>query len=133
MDTIATKKLTLVKEVKKKNLTNSKGEPYVLHEVTAKSVEKGKEFSAIMFLGPEQELEFGVEKQFSIAKGNQPGAFVLREVKPSATGKGYPVRNVNLDIWKMSLETACSIATARDVQSILAIAGQIAKHIKKEL
>lgn len=133
MDTIATKKLTLLKEVKKKNLTNAKGEPYVLHEVTAKSAEKGKEFHAIMFLAPNQELEFGVEKQYSIGKGNQPGAFVLREVKPAATGKGYPVRNVNLDVWKIALDTACSIATARDVQSILAIAGQIAKHIKKEL
>ena len=133
METIATKKLTLLKEVKKKTLTNSKGEPYVLHEVVARSAEKGKEFAAIMFLGPEQELEFGVEKQYSIGKANQPGSYLLREVKPSVTAKGYPVRNVTLDVWKIALDTACSIATSRDVPSILAIAGQIAKHIRKEL
>jgi len=130
MEAIATKKLTITRETKKKELVNKKGEPYVLHEVMVNGP-KG-EFQAIMFCPPSYELPIGIEKQYSIAKGNNPGSYVIKEDKPAFAGKGYQ-RNPNIDIWRMALDAACVISTSKDVPSVMTVAKELVKQIKKEL
>lgn len=133
METTSTAVLTLLEELETKELTNKKGEPYKLHRIKAKSTTKGKEFEVVMFLPPNEAVELLKERPFQLTK-SQYGGWIAKEVKPvNNTGNRFPARNVTLDVWKIALETACSISLQRDAPSIIAVASEIAKHLKKQL
>ncbi len=134
---MATAALTVLKENKKKELKNAKGEAYVMHNVEVKSSTKGRTFSAVMFTPPGQELETGKEKTYEIEQSKfNKDEFVIKEVKaakaPYSGAKGF-VRNTDVDVWRMALDAAVVVAAGQDVAAMLAVADKIAAHVKSRI
>ena len=125
--------LTIISETEALELLNKSGEPYVLHKLKVKSSTKGREFSAIMFGKPNQKLELGKEKTYIITEGIH-GDWVIRELRD--TNK-YGSRKINLDkeleIWRISMQTAAAIATNKTVPDIMMLAQKFVTELKSKM
>ena len=124
--------LTILKEHGVKELKNSKGEPYKMHTVDVKSSTKGITFKAVLFTPPNEMLELNKEKTFLIERSKfNSDEYVIKE-KKDKTNKGFQ-RNPDLDIWAIALQSATTISIHKDVPSIMAVAKELVKQLKKEL
>lgn len=125
-----TRKLTILSETSRKQLTNAKGEPYHMLHLRARS-QKG-EFDSVMFVPLGGAPKIGEESEYEITTSKY-GDYVIRDVaKKKSTGYSRTFINMELEIWKMAMSAAIALAP-RTVPDLMNYAKEVAKQLKKEL
>lgn len=73
--------LTIVREVSKKQLTRADGKAFVVHNLVAKSEDKGREFNCSMFLDVGEEPPIGEARPYQVTAGKREGEWVIKQTK----------------------------------------------------
>lgn len=122
--------LTIVREVSKKQLSRADGKAFVVHNLIARSEDKGREFNCSMFLDIGEEPPIGEARPFQVTAGKREGEWVIKQTKRKS-GQVYQSR-MSQEIHAAAMTVAKDLLIAgkiRTIDEMMILASELASKM----